>query len=89
MPLVFTDSLIITGAVAQTIGYALEAPAPPFPVFVLGFAINGFGLALQVRFAISQHFVRSLFIGRGGEWLCGKPEGSSVRQNGHTPCSVR
>lgn len=36
------------GSVAQVIGYALEAPAPPFPVFVLGYAINGFGLALQV-----------------------------------------
>ena len=26
------------------IGYVLEATAPPFPVFVLGYAINGFGL---------------------------------------------
>ncbi|EIW55077.1 MFS general substrate transporter [Trametes versicolor FP-101664 SS1] len=34
-------------AVLQVIGYALEAPAPPFPVFVLGYMINGFGLALQ------------------------------------------
>lgn len=30
------------------IGYALMAPAPPFPVFVLGFVFNGFGIALQV-----------------------------------------
>lgn len=38
----------MSGAVLQVIGYALEAPAPPFPVFVLGYMINGFGLALQV-----------------------------------------
>ncbi|KAL6302999.1 MFS general substrate transporter [Sparassis latifolia] len=37
----------VTGSVAQVIGYALEAPAPPFPVFVMGYAVNGFGLALQ------------------------------------------
>lgn len=30
------------------IGYALMAPAPPFPVFVLGYVFNGFGIALQV-----------------------------------------
>lgn len=33
---------------AQCIGYALDAPAPPFPVVVLAFAVNGFGIALQV-----------------------------------------
>ena len=32
---------------AQVAGYALEAPAPPFPVFVMGYAINGFGMSLQ------------------------------------------
>ena len=37
------------GSIAQCIGYALDAPAPPFPVMVLAFAINGFGIALQVR----------------------------------------
>ena len=31
------------------VGYAFEAPAPPFPVFVLGYAINGFGMGLQAR----------------------------------------
>lgn len=30
------------------IGYALMAPAGPFPVFVLGFVFNGFGISLQV-----------------------------------------
>jgi hypothetical protein len=34
----------------QIIGYSLMAPAPPFPVLVIGYVINGFGLALQVRF---------------------------------------
>ncbi|KAI0819203.1 MFS general substrate transporter [Trametes gibbosa] len=39
--------VMIIGAVAQIIGYALEAPAPPFPVFVVGYFVNGFGIALQ------------------------------------------
>ena len=38
----------LSGSVAQCIGYALYSPAPPFPVIVLGFAINGFGLSVQV-----------------------------------------
>ncbi|PCH35321.1 MFS general substrate transporter [Wolfiporia cocos MD-104 SS10] len=35
------------GSVAQMIGYSLAASAPPFPVFVLGYAVNGFGMGLQ------------------------------------------
>lgn len=38
----------LIGAFVQVVGYALAAPAPPFPVFVLGYAMNGFGLSLQV-----------------------------------------
>ncbi|KIJ23443.1 hypothetical protein M422DRAFT_39610 [Sphaerobolus stellatus SS14] len=38
---------IVIGGVAQIIGYAMMAPAPPFPVLVIGFVINGFGIALQ------------------------------------------
>ena len=29
-------------------GYAIEAAALPFPAFVLGYAINGIGMSLQV-----------------------------------------
>ena len=36
------------GSLAQVLGYAIQAPAPPFPVFVLGYVLNGFGIALQV-----------------------------------------
>ncbi|OCH86759.1 MFS general substrate transporter [Obba rivulosa] len=39
--------VMVLGSVAQCIAYALEAPAPPFPVFVVAYAINGFGIALQ------------------------------------------
>ncbi|KAJ7211237.1 major facilitator superfamily domain-containing protein [Mycena pura] len=31
----------------QVIAYALQAPAPPFPVFVFSFVINGVGMAIQ------------------------------------------
>ncbi|RDX45187.1 MFS general substrate transporter [Lentinus brumalis] len=50
--------VMVIGSLAQVIGYALEAPAPPFPVFVLGYAVNGFGLGLQD--AGANGFVASL-----------------------------
>ncbi|EIW55079.1 MFS general substrate transporter [Trametes versicolor FP-101664 SS1] len=51
-------TVMVIGAFAQVVGYSLEAPAPPFPVFVLGYAINGFGLSLQD--AGANGFVASL-----------------------------
>lgn len=53
-----------TGALAQVVAFAIEAPAPPFPALVLGYAINGFGAALQVcNFEIHQ-FSRTII-----DWL--------------------
>ncbi|KAH9941756.1 MFS general substrate transporter [Epithele typhae] len=46
------------GGLAQVIGYCLDAPAPPFPVLVLGYLVNGFGLSLQD--AGANGFVASL-----------------------------
>ncbi|KAH8103076.1 MFS general substrate transporter [Cristinia sonorae] len=39
--------VLVVGAMAQVIGYCIMAPAPPFPALVLGYTINGFGLAVQ------------------------------------------
>ncbi|KAI0066103.1 MFS general substrate transporter [Artomyces pyxidatus] len=39
--------VVVLGSVAPLIGYCLQAPAPPFPLFCLSFCFNGFGLALQ------------------------------------------
>ncbi|ETW78487.1 hypothetical protein HETIRDRAFT_460335 [Heterobasidion irregulare TC 32-1] len=39
--------VIVLGSIAQTIAYCIQAPGPPFPVFAITYAINGFGLALQ------------------------------------------
>ncbi|KAL1937871.1 hypothetical protein VTO73DRAFT_12764 [Trametes versicolor] len=39
--------VMIVGSIAQIIGYTLAAPAPPFPVFVMGYFMNGLGIALQ------------------------------------------
>ncbi|KAM5540128.1 hypothetical protein V8D89_006268 [Ganoderma adspersum] len=50
--------VMVLGSVAQIVGYCFEAPAPPFPVFVLGYAFNGFGLSLQD--AGANGFVASL-----------------------------
>lgn len=41
-------ALSLLGSACQVIAYAIEAGALPFPAFVLGYAINGFGMALQV-----------------------------------------
>jgi len=37
----------VLGSVLQIIGYCIEASTLPFPAFVLGYAINGVGMALQ------------------------------------------
>ncbi|KAF8843925.1 MFS general substrate transporter [Paxillus ammoniavirescens] len=50
--------LIVLGSTLQIIGYSIEAAAPPFPAFVLGYAINGIGMALQD--AQANGFVASL-----------------------------
>ncbi|ETW78486.1 hypothetical protein HETIRDRAFT_460334 [Heterobasidion irregulare TC 32-1] len=39
--------VIVLGSVAQLVGYCIQAPAPPFPGFVIAYTINGFGLSLQ------------------------------------------
>jgi len=46
------------GSLGQTVAYALIAPASPFPVICLAFAINGWGIGLQD--AQSNGFVASL-----------------------------
>ncbi|KAI0087346.1 MFS general substrate transporter [Irpex rosettiformis] len=38
---------MLLGAISQLIGYALMAPAPPFPVLAIGYVFNGFGISLQ------------------------------------------
>ncbi|KAF7978928.1 hypothetical protein HWV62_44131, partial [Athelia sp. TMB] len=39
--------VLVLGAACQVITYAIQSPAPPFPVMVLANAIGGFGIALQ------------------------------------------
>ncbi|KAF8137341.1 major facilitator superfamily domain-containing protein [Boletus edulis] len=50
--------VVLCRSVLQVIGYAIESAALPFPAFVLGYAINGIGLALQD--AQANGFVASL-----------------------------
>ncbi|KAF5327217.1 hypothetical protein D9619_005088 [Psilocybe cf. subviscida] len=38
---------IVLGALFQVAGYSIQGSAPPFPLFVIGFGLNGFGMALQ------------------------------------------
>ncbi|KAH9939471.1 MFS general substrate transporter [Amylocystis lapponica] len=40
-------TVMVIGSMAQVVGYSLAAPALPFPVFCIAYAINGFGLSLQ------------------------------------------
>ncbi|KAJ7683015.1 major facilitator superfamily domain-containing protein [Mycena rosella] len=39
--------MLTFGALCQIVAYAMQAPGPPFPVFVLAFVINGVGIAIQ------------------------------------------
>ncbi|KAF7360330.1 MFS domain-containing protein [Mycena venus] len=39
--------MIVLGALLQVVAYSIQAPAPPFPLFVLSFTFSGFGLAVQ------------------------------------------
>ncbi|GAB1519321.1 hypothetical protein RhiTH_002387 [Rhizoctonia solani] len=39
--------VILLGAVLQVVAYCLLAPALPFPVMCIAYAVNGFGIALQ------------------------------------------
>ncbi|KAF8439081.1 major facilitator superfamily domain-containing protein [Boletus edulis BED1] len=50
--------VVLCRSVLQVIGYTIESAALPFPAFVLGYAINGIGLALQD--AQANGFVASL-----------------------------
>jgi hypothetical protein len=38
----------LLGAVCQLLTYAIQSPAPPFPVMILANLLAGFGMALQV-----------------------------------------
>ncbi|TFY79852.1 hypothetical protein EWM64_g4162 [Hericium alpestre] len=49
---VLTDRLgfgktIVIGLSSLVVGYSIQAAAPPFPLFVISYAINGWGLAFQ------------------------------------------
>ncbi|KAF9013472.1 major facilitator superfamily domain-containing protein [Cyathus striatus] len=50
--------VILLGAISQLAAYAILAPAPPFPVMVFAYGINGFGMSLQN--AQANGFVASL-----------------------------
>ncbi|KAJ7353451.1 major facilitator superfamily domain-containing protein [Mycena albidolilacea] len=39
--------ILIFGALCQAAAYAIQAPAPPFPLFVISFALSGIGIAIQ------------------------------------------
>ncbi|KAF8155523.1 MFS general substrate transporter [Crassisporium funariophilum] len=39
--------ILVFGCLCQVVAFAIQAAAPPFPVFVMAYAINGMGLALQ------------------------------------------
>ncbi|KAF8966644.1 major facilitator superfamily domain-containing protein [Flammula alnicola] len=49
---------LVLGSVCQLAAYCIQSSAPPFPVFVMGYAISGIGLSLQD--AQANGFVASL-----------------------------
>ena len=53
--------VVVLAATSQVFGYVLAAPAPPSPVFLLGYLLNGFGISLQVlHYSLSRQFLPSL-----------------------------
>jgi len=40
--------VIVLGAVLQTIAYALQGPAPPFPLFCVAYCFSGAGISMQL-----------------------------------------
>ncbi|KAF9558509.1 MFS general substrate transporter [Agrocybe pediades] len=40
---------IVFGALCQVVAYSIQCTAPPFPVFVMAYTINGAGISLQAR----------------------------------------
>jgi hypothetical protein len=43
----FIIQIIVLGSLLQVIAYAIQSSAPPFPVFVLAYFINGVGGVFQ------------------------------------------
>jgi len=41
--------VLVFGSLCQIVAYAIQCAAPPFPLFVISYAINGVGIAVQVR----------------------------------------
>ena len=81
---------MVAGSIVQVIGYAIDSAAPPFPAFVLAFALNGFGLALQVnRVSTSSIALLDTQPGRRREWVCRKLEGQCSDQDGHSSRCIR
>jgi hypothetical protein len=52
-------SSISSASSCMVVACCLEAAAPPFPAFVLGYAVNGIGMALQVHSTLSRNFTRA------------------------------
>jgi hypothetical protein len=38
---------IVLGSVAQMVAFGIQASAPPFPLFVIAYAISGFGASFE------------------------------------------
>jgi hypothetical protein len=69
------------------------ATAPPFPAFVLGYYINGIGVALQVCLlpfsTFSRHLIQRHYSGLSTQWLRRVSEAPLIAKNGHPALRVR
>lgn len=45
--ILITRQTIVLGSVAQMVAFGIQASAPPFPLFAIAFAINGFGESFE------------------------------------------
>ncbi|KZT51826.1 MFS general substrate transporter [Calocera cornea HHB12733] len=68
LTIILTDRLgfgkvVVLGAALEIVGFAIEAAAPPWPVFLVAYALNGFAVAIMG--AQVNAFVACL---PGGDW---------------------
>jgi len=50
----FMEDPPASGHVCQLVSWIIQAPAPPFPLFVISYFLGGFGFAMQVTPATSK-----------------------------------
>ena len=70
------------GLLCLVVAYTLQIPAFPFPVFLLGFLLNGFGFCLLVSAGLQWNLWGSQALtGCWDDWIRSDSEGECTIEN--------